>query len=146
MKTCTRCNMLTDNFPVNTRNKDGLGSWCRPCHSAYQREQWRLKGDRRTQEGRRYDELRLNYGLEKEEVNKILLYQDYKCATCKAPFDGLTFDTDHDWSCCNRPRYSCGDCVRGFLCRDCNTGIGKLKEDITILQAAIDYLNKSGLI
>lgn len=32
--------------------------------------------------------------------------------------------------------------VRGVLCDSCNTGIGKLRDDATLLQKAIDYLNK----
>jgi hypothetical protein len=32
--------------------------------------------------------------------------------------------------------------IRGLLCSDCNTGIGKLKEDLNVLQRAIDYLKK----
>lgn len=32
--------------------------------------------------------------------------------------------------------------VRGLLCHDCNTAIGKMKDDVQRLQKAIDYLNK----
>ena len=32
--------------------------------------------------------------------------------------------------------------IRELLCHDCNTMIGKARESIDILQAAIDYLNK----
>lgn len=30
---------------------------------------------------------------------------------------------------------------RGFICDSCNTGMGKFRDDITLLQKAIDYLN-----
>ena len=32
--------------------------------------------------------------------------------------------------------------IRGLLCPACNTGIGSLKEDISVLGAAIEYLAK----
>ena len=32
--------------------------------------------------------------------------------------------------------------VRKLLCHDCNTMIGKAKEDIQILESAINYLKK----
>ena len=31
--------------------------------------------------------------------------------------------------------------VRGLLCSNCNTLLGKAKDNVNILQAAIDYLN-----
>ncbi|WP_423132908.1 endonuclease domain-containing protein [Gordonia malaquae] len=53
---------------------------------------------------------------------------------------------DHDHSCCDQRGGSaatCGDCVRGFLCGSCNRAIGLLKDDITTLGRAIEYLSKS---
>lgn len=32
--------------------------------------------------------------------------------------------------------------VRGLLCRECNAGIGFLKDDITLVQTALDYLKR----
>ena len=32
--------------------------------------------------------------------------------------------------------------IRGLLCQNCNVSIGKFKEDINIMQKAIDYLKK----
>lgn len=32
--------------------------------------------------------------------------------------------------------------VRGLLCSPCNAFIGHLKDDVTLIQNAIDYLNK----
>ena len=34
--------------------------------------------------------------------------------------------------------------VRGLLCITCNTGIGSLKDDVTLLQNAIEYLFGAG--
>lgn len=33
--------------------------------------------------------------------------------------------------------------VRGLLCFNCNTGIGKLKDDIELLKRAVEYLERN---
>ena len=71
------------------------------------------------------------YNLTKEQYNTILLEQNNKCAICQ---DTLT--KPHIDHC-----HTSGK-VRAVLCSNCNTGIGKFKDDIDKLQRAIDYLNK----
>ncbi len=34
--------------------------------------------------------------------------------------------------------------IRGLLCSDCNTGIGKLKDSVLVLESAIEYLKSHG--
>lgn len=48
---------------------------------------------------------------------------------------------DHDHSCCEGER-SCGDCVRGALCHDCNTGLGKFMDSTHVLASAMKYLGE----
>lgn len=47
---------------------------------------------------------------------------------------------DHDHSCCNAAR-SCGECVRGILCGNCNNMLGHGKTPET-LRAGADYLER----
>lgn len=49
---------------------------------------------------------------------------------------------DHDHSCCNtgRDRFSCGECLRGWLCRACNTALGLLKENPRRIEGLLESL------
>jgi hypothetical protein len=50
----------------------------------------------------------------------MLVNQDGVCAICgRGHILGPLF-IDHDHACCNK-KWTCGKCVRGLLCGDCNT-------------------------
>lgn len=55
---------------------------------------------------------------------------------------------DHDHSCCPPEKFpqshkvSCGLCVRGWLCRNCNLALGKLGDDINRMRGLVDYLSR----
>lgn len=68
----------------------------------------------------------------------IELFTDAKCAN---PGCGATdnLHIDHDHSCCPQ-KGSCGKCVRGLLCRDCNVSLGSLHEDPRRIRGLVDYL------
>jgi len=82
---------------------------------------------------------RKEYGITREEWNKLFEDQDKKCAICGSDHPkviGRDWHTDHDHKT-NR--------VRGILCRSCNQLLGQAEEDIKILESAIKYLNKTNL-
>ena len=54
------------------------------------------------------------------------------CDCCNQPTTHLVLDHDHTTGL-----------FRGWLCRNCNQGIGKLGDNIEGLMNAIDYLQKS---
>lgn len=81
--------------------------------------------------------LKRRYGITLEQYNEMLERQEGLCAICREP-ETLTMKgmiaalaVDHDPET-NR--------VRGLLCFDCNTGVGKLGHDPERLAAAIAYL------
>ena len=82
--------------------------------------------------------LRESFGLSLEQYQEMHDRQEGKCAICGQPETQLregkvkALAVDH----CHKSGR-----IRGLLCSDCNTGIGKLKEDLKILQSAIRYLN-----
>jgi hypothetical protein len=88
---------------------------------------------------RKHYRLSFFYGVTAERYSEAL---SHGCEICGGIFDELV--VDHDHGCCPTSRNkTCGKCVRGFLCSVCNSGIGKLKDDVKILQAAIRYLEGS---
>lgn len=79
--------------------------------------------------------LRLNYGLTLEDYSNMAKLHNHSCAICKkhqSNFKRL-LSIDH----CHKTGK-----IRGLLCNDCNVGIGRLGDDINLLNAAIDYLEK----
>lgn len=82
------------------------------------------------------------YGLTFASYTALLAKQDGRCAICgtdKADNRGSRFHVDHNHRCCPGKK-SCGKCIRGLLCEDCNLGLGKMKDDPRNLQNAAAYL------
>jgi hypothetical protein len=64
------------------------------------------------------------------------------CGICGE--SNTTLAVDHDHRCCPG-KYSCGQCVRGFLCNSCNNGLGRFRDDPELLSAAIAYLTRANV-
>lgn len=89
--------------------------------------------------------LRTRYRLTVYEYRMMLDAQDGVCAICQSDNPGTAgengrFHVDHDHACCPRKSHSCGKCVRGLVCSNCNTALGGFRDDADILRRAIDYL------
>lgn len=70
------------------------------------------------------------------------------CGVCQQPMllggkGSLGAQVDHDRSCCPGA-FACGKCVRGFVHGHCNRVLAQSREDITILQGAIRYIQAWG--
>lgn len=82
-------------------------------------------------------ERKRKFGITPERYSELLQSQNGLCAICNQPETATRLGkvkalaVDH----CHK---SGG--IRGLLCSDCNTGIGKLKDDPKVLLAAIQYL------
>lgn len=79
------------------------------------------------------------YGLTADDIARMDLEQESKCAICSAQFDksiqrgrGARY-VDHD--------HETGK-VRGLLCHHCNSGLGYFLDDPDKLAAAIAYLKR----
>jgi hypothetical protein len=80
---------------------------------------------------RRNRMLRSNYGMTLEDYERMYEEQGGICPICLNHFDKLYVDHNHQTGQ-----------VRGLLCSQCNTAIGKLRESKENLQRAIEYLEK----
>jgi len=125
-KFCSICNLpkSLNKFGAELRRPTGKQAACLECFNESQ------KG-RRTKDYVRHYNLKTLYGIGLEDYNNLYNQQEGKCSICKNWFEELVVDHNH----------STGK-IRELLCKDCNTGIGHLKENIKILKQAIEYLEK----
>ena len=84
-----------------------------------------------------YERRLKRYNIELLKLQDMESKFDGKCWICKVEEWKCI---DHDHSCCIKKSQSCGKCVRGLLCINCNNAIGRLKDNVTILKNAIEYL------
>lgn len=132
-KICTKCALdkpLSDYYFGYYRGS--ARSECKPCGQAIAKER-----NNRPEEKIRIRNKRIlkQYGLSVEGFDSLVLSQNNSCAICfKNQRDlSLGLHIDH----CHETKK-----VRGLLCMDCNTGIGKLKDSIEMLESAKNYLAK----
>lgn len=159
-KVCTKCNTLksTKLFSKSKKVKGGYRHWCKLCVNLWTK-QWRKLHAKRLNEKARKDridnpnkykkynsnrrkkwkETKLRrYGITIQILNKYLKLQKNKCKCCNILLKN-NYKIDHDHLCCPKVG-SCGKCIRGILCNNCNLSLGLNKENIKILQGQIKYL------
>lgn len=85
----------------------------------------------------KHDTRRKMYSLTPDQFFKLMESDCYICGSRE------NLHIDHDHSCCPTEK-SCGECVRGVLCRGCNHGLGNFSDDPERLQRAIEYLSVNG--
>jgi hypothetical protein len=71
------------------------------------------------------------YGLTGEDFNRMLAVQGGRCAICALAAPLLHVDHNHATGA-----------VRALLCRECNVGLGKFRDDPVLLRSAAAYLER----
>ncbi|MFE3031582.1 endonuclease domain-containing protein [Streptomyces canus] len=152
-KTCSHCGeeKPVERFPLRADQADGLHFWCMSCkrekdraYSARYRaadpERKRASAiayQRRNRQTVSEAARRYKYGLSSAEIAALIEAQGGGCALCRLPL-GDSFHVDHDHACCPGSK-TCGECIRGVLCRRCNIGLGQFNDDPDLLAAAAAY-------
>ena len=91
---------------------------------------------------RRNNDLLSKYGITLEEFDDMVIAQGGVCAIdgCETPHtEKRSLAVDHDHACCPGSD-SCGACVRGLICTNCNTALGMVGDSPRRLLGLVQYL------
>lgn len=128
MKRCPRCGIEKprDAFARNRSTKDGLGSYCRPCHNEVVRA-----NSLKNHGGERQRHLKRRYKTDPAVLEWMVVQQGGVCAVCR---EGPAEHVDHDHITQE---------VRGMVCFNCNRGLGYFGDDLSRMYLAADYLERT---
>ena len=128
----TKCGTYSG-YVTHVKSKTKICEKCRLASNKYRREKRILDNKKLGYDPRRFK----RHGITKEFYESLLFKNDKKGWICN---ENEGIHIDHDHSCCNGT-WSCGKCIRGILCSNCNTAIGLMNDDIKKLKNAIKYLS-----
>ncbi len=122
---CPKCGDTdVSHFNKASGRANGVQLYCKTCHYAMKQG----------------EHLWLWYKLTPEKYAEFLSLQGGACAVCERIFIKKP-QIDHDHKCCPG-RKTCGKCIRGLLCGQCNTLLGLANDDSERLKRAAEYLVK----
>jgi CRISPR/Cas system CSM-associated protein Csm3 (group 7 of RAMP superfamily) len=136
-KICNKCGEIKniELFAKGGKYADGRRNYCKQCHSKYVTQYIKNNPSKRSKPNpnRKFK----RHGLSEDKY--LILFNIYNgmCHACKER-DGVNIDHDH--SCCPGP-YSCGKCVRGVLCNQCNTALGLMNDSVANIKNLIKYID-----
>ena len=142
-KQCPKCKetLPLTGFSSNKLRQDGLCCYCRKCESKkHRQDHQRLKQNpvkyKEYLAKERNRHLKRTFGITAEDYDQMLSSQNGSCAICEVTecASGAALAVDH----CHRTGK-----IRGILCRDCNTSLGKFNDDRNRLRKAIKYLDRA---
>lgn len=158
LKRCNTCETEKPHEDFRSRKgvPDGLDYMCRVCRNEYMRKWAKKKWDsdpeyrnkrrdyhrewyashpeeaRRREERMRSYKRQWKHGVTVEDYDRMATEQGGGCAICGGqPSRTKYLHVDHD--------HATGE-IRGLLCDACNLGLGKFRDDPTIIANAIAYL------
>jgi|LauGreDrversion4_2_1035121.scaffolds.fasta_scaffold1300472_1 hypothetical protein len=129
LKKCPVCKTL------DHPKAESKGHLCKPCAS-----------DRSTKWGKEnperffFNQIKAKYGISKEDYLNLVERQDNKCAIC-----GEAETAPNHWKQNQPRRLAIDHChetgiIRGLLCYRCNTTLGKVEDNPTLLRNMAAYL------
>lgn len=135
-KSCCDCKTVK---PIEdyARQKTSCGNWtrgsiCKPCRATRCRD-WNKKHSKtKLLNGN----LLRSFGITLEDFKAMEESQNALCAICGSPAENTNY---RNWRLHVDHCHSCGE-VRMLLCPTCNNGLGCFKDDLKLLEKAIEYL------
>ena len=135
MKKCTCCGeeKPLSAFYRSKSKKSGYKSHCKSCVSDQRKDYYKSPEGYKKKIEKSWRDKGMVFTI--EEYGTLLENQNYGCGICgaKSNRNGSRLCVDH----C----HTTGK-IRGLLCHECNTSLGKFNDDVSLLAKAITYLEK----
>lgn len=129
--TCNCCKekKKPEAFHNNKKASSGKRNICKQCVST------KFKKGKKFKDENRDRQLKRRYGIDLIQYNELFISQNGSCAICNTHQSKLkvSLAVDH----C----HTTGK-VRGLLCYNCNSGLGRFKDNTSYLLTAAEYLNR----
>lgn len=135
LKRCSRCELFLPHNDYN-KNRNKLRPECRDCRNRDEKP-YRIAHKEQIALAMRKTKLKWKFGMTLEAYEKRYKEQSDCCLLCnrnRSEFK-IALSVDHD--------HKTGK-VRGLLCHDCNTGLGKFRDSAELLNKAAQYLIVGG--
>lgn len=133
-KECKVClhTLSNDLFYHANNSRDGLDTHCKDCRDI-KNKKWRDPARNPDiaiwHEKQRNKILLMQFNLTPKDKLTILTFQHNVCAICKQPMKHPNCDHDHK-----------NGQIRGYLCPMCNRALGRFRDSLERLQAAVEYM------
>ena len=144
MKKCSKCKEIKEIEEYNNSGNGYRRAECKDCQAKYRKEnnekrlEYLKKWAKENPEKRRAQKYRYRYKIDIDQYNTMLKKQGGSCKICKSKDTKRKntefFAVDH-----------CHDTgkIRGLLCYNCNSGLGKFNDNPELIKKALDYLLSS---
>ena len=138
-KICAKCKNKKNlnDFAKGNAYKDGRRGTCKSCHAAYMKQYYYDNPEKTKRKNKQIRHNWKKHKISEEDYKNLLSLHGGKCHSCK--INNAT-NIDHSHECCPGA-YSCGRCVRGVLCHNCNSSLGLLKDSRQNIIGLLQYID-----
>lgn len=152
---CYKCRRIKDLTEFYKHKNQPLGRMyeCKSCRKKYKKRWYRQNLEKSQLNTKLYrqrnkdnmyeidkrNHLKTKYNLTLEQYKNLLILQNYVCKICKKPETVIkskkraVLSVDHNHQTKE---------IRGLLCNNCNRALGLFKDDVVLLQGAINYIKE----
>jgi hypothetical protein len=138
-----RQNRINNATSWKKQNREHYNAWLREDRKKNPQKYRDYEKKRREIQGahRNVVEISRRRGITTDQFYEMQQKQNNLCGICNSPETRKSKTEGKITNLCVDHNHKTGK-VRMLLCHDCNTGIGKFKDDIKLLESAIEYLKK----